>query len=71
MENLIIPSDLIEPLFELQAEDLLLGQLEHKIKNLPEREKLLLLKDEEDKLEKSISITLMRKKIAVNSVRPT
>ena len=55
MENLIIPSDLIEPLFELQAEDLLLGQLEHKIKNLPEREKLLLLKDEEDKLEKSIS----------------
>ena len=55
MENLVIPSDLIEPLFELQAEDLLLGQLEHKIKNLPEREKLLLLKDEEDKTEKSIS----------------
>ena len=41
MENLIVPGDAVEKLFGLQGEDALLGQLEHQIKTLPEREKLI------------------------------
>ena len=41
MENLIVPGDAVEQLFGLQCEDELLGQLEHQIKTLPEREKLI------------------------------
>ena len=41
MENLIVPGDAVEQLFGLQGEDALLGQLEHQIKTLPEREKLI------------------------------
>ena len=41
MENLIVPGDAVEGLFGLQGEDALLGQLEHQIKTLPEREKLI------------------------------
>ncbi len=41
MENLIVPGDAVEKLFALQGEDALLGQLEHQIITLPEREKLI------------------------------
>jgi len=41
VENLIVPGDAVEGLFGLQGEDALLGQLEHQIKTLPEREKLI------------------------------
>jgi len=41
VENLIVPGDAVEKLFGLQGEDALLGQLEHQIKTLPEREKLI------------------------------
>ena len=41
MENLIVPGDAVEKLFALQGEDALLGQLEHQIRTLPEREKLI------------------------------
>ena len=47
VENVVIPEDLVEPLFDLQAEDSLLAQLDHQVKNLPEREKVNLLKEEE------------------------
>lgn len=43
MENLIVPSEAVEQLLGLQGEDALLGQLEHQIKTLPEREKLISL----------------------------
>ena len=36
-----MPGDAVEQLFGLQGEDALLGQLEHQIKTLPEREKLI------------------------------
>ena len=41
MENLIVLGDAVEKLFALQGEDALLGQLEHQIITLPEREKLI------------------------------
>jgi len=41
VENLIVPGDAVEKLFALQGEDALLGQLEHQIITLPEREKLI------------------------------
>jgi len=43
VENLIVPSEAVEQLLGLQGEDALLGQLEHQIKTLPEREKLISL----------------------------
>ena len=36
-----MPGDSVEQLFGLQGEDALLGQLEHQIRTLPEREKLI------------------------------
>ena len=36
-----MPGDAVEQLFGLQGEDALLGQLEHQIRTLPEREKLI------------------------------
>ena len=43
MENLFASNDVIQRLFDLQGEDALLGQLEHQVKTLPEREKLFAL----------------------------
>ena len=43
MENLFASNDVIQRLFDLQGEDALLGQLEHQVKTLPEREKLIAL----------------------------
>ena len=55
VENVVIPKDLVEPLFDLQAEDSLLTQLDHQVKNLPEREKVNLLKEERSATERNIS----------------
>jgi len=56
VENLFVPNDAVERLFDLQGEDALLGQLEYRIHALPEREKLISLKEMKSTTEDQVFI---------------
>ena len=56
MENLFLPKEAVGQLFDLQGEDALLGQLQHQIKTLPEREKLMSLNQIRNEVEGLIDV---------------
>ena len=56
MENLFLPKEAVGQLFDLQGEDALLGQLQHQIKTLPEREKLMSLNQIKNEVESLIDV---------------
>ena len=56
MENLFLPKEAVGQLFDLQGEDALLGQLQHQIKTLPEREKLMSLNQIRNEVEGRIDV---------------